>query len=386
MSLPRMPAWAGRRRGGRLAGAALLVVLALAAVCPPGRADDADPFTATVAVDATADSVVKARETARLDGQRRAFASVVERLSGGNAPGKLAKLDDNAITNLVASFEVAHERMSPVRYQADYTFHFRPEAVKQMLAAAGIAAAGNAAGGESRKPAIVLPLFQSEAQLRLWDEPNPWREAWEQQPTASGPARLVVPLGDAGDITAIDADKAQAGDAAALAAVARHNGGDDAVVALAAMRGPPDKPTGVDVTLRRYRAGQLIDTHSLPLDANPGETADNLLRRAVTATVADIESRWQKPPVASYDQQGSLTAVLPIQGLDDWVQVRRRIAAVTVIRKIALVALSRQEATIEISYVGTIDDLKAGLAGTGLNLVHGDPLWQLARTGPGPTP
>jgi hypothetical protein len=195
-------------------------------------------------------------------------------------------------------------------------------------------------------------------------------------------ARLVIPLGDAGDIAAVDAEKARAGDAGALASLARLNGGVDAVVAVAALRGPPDRPSGVEVTLRRYRAGQLIDSRNTPISANPGETESDLLTRATAAVAAVIESGWKKEPSAGYDQQGTLTAVLPISGLDDWVRARERLATVSAIRKVALVALSRQEATIEIGYVGSIDQLRASLAGIGLDLVRGDPLWRLARTGP----
>ena len=43
-------------------------------------------------------------------------------------------------------------------------------------------------------------------------------------------------------------------------------------------------------------------------------------------------------------------------------------------------ALSRQEATIEIEYLGNIDQLKASLAGLSLELVQGDPVWRLARS------
>jgi hypothetical protein len=167
-----------------------------------------------------------------------------------------------------------------------------------------------------------------------------------------------------------------------LAALAQRNGGDDAVVAIAAMRGAADKPSSVDVTLRRYRAGQLIDTRNTPVTANPGESEADLLIRATATVAAVIESGWKKEPPAGYDQQGTLTAVLPITGLDDWVRARERLTAVPAIRRVALVALSRQEATIEIGYVGSIEQLKTGLAGVSLDLVRGDPLWRLARTGP----
>jgi hypothetical protein len=202
-----------------------------------------------------------------------------------------------------------------------------------------------------------------------------------------------VPLGDAADVATVDADKAQAGDSTALAAIAGRNGGGDIVVLLAAIRGssanPPGNssgtPTGVDVTARRYHGGRLVDTHVEPVAGKPGESEDDLLRRAVSAVAADIESGWKKQPGPGYDQLGTLTATLPISGLDDWLGARQRLATVPAIRKITLVALSRQEATIEIGYGGSIDDLKASLAGVSFDLVRGDPLWRLAHTGPGET-
>ena len=389
MTLPVMPAGAGRQSGWRFAGVALVLALvlgvpALGVTSLAVRAEEPDPLSATVAVDATADTVVTAREMARIDGQRRALAAVAERLAAGT-PAKPPKLDDKAITGLVLSFEVANERMSAVRYAADYTFHFRAEETRRALQKAGIVATE-----EPGKPVIVIPVYQSAGQLGLWDDPNPWRQAWEESPTGGGGAssamRLLVPLGDAGDIAAIDADKARAGDAEALVAIARRNGGGDIIVALAALRGPPDRPAGLDATVRRYRAGRPSDSHAEKLTANPGETESDLLRRGVAAIVSDIASGWKNEAVPHYDQEGSLTAVLPITGLDDWVRARDRLAGVPAIRKIALVALSRQEATIEIGYGGNIDQLKASLAEISLDLVRGDPLWRLARTGPARTP
>ncbi len=119
----------------RLMTACALVLLgAVAMRAAPAPAQEADEaYSATVQVDATADSAAAAREMARIDGQRRALTAVIERLSGASEPAKPPKLDDKAITDMVASFEVANEHMSAVRYVADYTFHFRPSKVRRLV-------------------------------------------------------------------------------------------------------------------------------------------------------------------------------------------------------------------------------------------------------------
>ena len=126
MSLPLVSAIAENRSVWRLVGSLLLLLGVMLRTGPAFAEDQAPDFSATVKVDATAESAAAARDLARIDGQRRALALVIDRLSDSPDSGKLQKLDDKAITDMVESFEVANERMSAVRYLADYTFHFRP--------------------------------------------------------------------------------------------------------------------------------------------------------------------------------------------------------------------------------------------------------------------
>lgn len=118
--------------------AAASLLLAVSILRHPAAAQD-DAFTATITVDATADDVAKARDQARRDGQRKALTAIVDKLAGGPGKAKLPKLSDNQITDLVASFEVANEKMTAVRYTADYTYHFKPADTQAMLTSAGVA-------------------------------------------------------------------------------------------------------------------------------------------------------------------------------------------------------------------------------------------------------
>jgi hypothetical protein len=388
MALELVTTVAGER-ARRYSACALLLLLAAVIQSGPAFAQDSDEaYSATVKVDATAENTAAARELARIDGQRRALAAVLERLSGSSETVKPPKLDDKTITGMVDSFEVANERMSAVRYIADYTFHFRPSKVRRFVRVADTAAqeGGNKSAAEgSAKPApetanravIVLPVYQDGSTITLWDDPNAWRAAWAQRPAG----RLTVPLGDAGDLAAIDAEQAGAANSEALASIAQRNGGSETVVALATARHQGDRVSGLDVSIKRYRAGRLVDAQGSSYEAGSEESEAEFMRRAADAVAGEIENGAKKAAGQRSDQQASLAVTVPITSLGDWLQIRDRLTTVAAIRKVDLLSLSRQEAKIEVKYVGTQDQLKSGLAGVNLDLDGGNPIWRIHPSG-----
>ena len=399
MTLPRAFASIGKSIRQPVASLLLIALIVLLRAGPAPAQASADPYSATVKVDATADNPVDARRLARLDGERQALMKVVEQLSG-LSDVQLPKLDDNAITDMVKSFEVAHERMSTVRYLADYTFHFYPHRVRQLLrkvdlSAASPAAAATSAAAGSTGGIIVLPVYEAGEKAVLWGDPNPWRDAWSQRPSGSGPVRLIVPLGDIGDLAAIDAKRAEAGQPAALAAIGRRNGSTTVVVALARLRRSVDGLAGIAVTLKEYRDGRLVGSSGESITANPGEDPAALLERTGAATAGVIEglgtaSAGIPPPLSSASrgekEEGSIAAVVPITDLGDWIAVRQRLASIPAIHRVELLSLNREEARVRLSYVGSSDQLKAGLAAADLILDGGDPVWRLRPAGAGGLP
>jgi hypothetical protein len=396
MGLPLVSAITGDQAIWHPVGALLLLLGVVLRAGPALPEEQSGGFSATVKVDATADSVAAARELARVDGQRRALVLVIDRLSGSTDSAKLPKLDDNTITDMVESFEVANERMSAVRYLADYTFHFRPSKVRRLVHTADSAPAETnsrptvdeggvrprpAVDEGGGKPVIVLPVYTDSGSTVLWDDPNPWREAWGQRSAGSGPIRLTVPLSDAIDLAIIDASRAEAGNPDALTAIAQRNGGDETIVALATARREGNKVAGLDLSIKRYRSGHLADTHGTTLNANLGENADDFFKRAADTIAGEIASGSKKSPGPSSDQQASLGASVPIGSISEWVRVRDRLASVPAIRKVDLLSLNRHEAKIQIKYVGSSEQLRSSLAEVDLGLDGTDPVWRLQLSG-----
>jgi hypothetical protein len=333
-----------------------------------------DIFTvASVPVDATAANAVAAREAARLDGERRAFRQLLERLTLTADRGRLPRVSDQQLTDMVRDFEVANERSSGVRYLATYTFRFQPDAVRALLRDAGIPFAETVS-----KSVVVLPVLRRDDAAVLWDDPNPWRAAWSDRSGTGGLVPLIVPLGDAPDLAAIDADQALAADPAALTRIAAHNGGGDVLIAAATQR-----PGGeLQTSLRRVSASGTSEVAKGSFRPNAGEDAGAFMARVVAASIADLEEAWRRENVLTTGAEGVLTASVPLDGnIAGWLAVRDRLKDVPTVKRSDILSIDRQAARVELHYLGDPARLRIALAQRDLVLDGSEDAWTLRPRG-----
>ena len=352
-----------------------LVLMAVAAQAQTPSTVASVYTVANVPVDATAASADAAREAARLQGERAAYNILMARLTQASDANRLPPVSDTALSDLIQGFEVANERHSAVRYLANYTFHFRPDAIRQLLRRAGVPFAETPS-----KPLVVLPVLVNGSTTTLWQDPNPWRAAWNERNAPTGLVPLVMPFGGAEDIAAIDAQGALSGNAAALAAISQHYDGDDVLVATATLAnaGAPSETVAVSATRFSPGSGAAPQTWTQSYALGAGENEDALLMRAVNGTAAQIEDAWKAANILNSSQLATLTASVPIRGLQDWVGVSQHLAAIPAVQKTDLTALNRQQAEIVIHYVGDLSQLQVALAQNNLVLTGEAPNYVLA--------
>jgi hypothetical protein len=282
-------------------------------------------------------------------------------------PGTPPQITPDQLTDLIASFEVANERTSTVRYVADYTFHFKPNAVRQLLQGAGTTYV------EPAKPIVVLPVWHGGGQAVLWDDPNPWRDAWANHAPGQGAVPVIVPVGGLTDVSLIDAPKALSGDRAAIKALSARYQNDDVVVAIAL---PKDSPRRIDVAATRYSpaanpgAPQIV---TLSTVAKSGESDADLLARAVADTIARLGQSWKAGNVLDTHLNGTLDVTVSASSLADWVAVRDRLRVLPAVRSLDLVSFNARQVRVTIHYVGSEDQLRAAFGTSGLELGGDDP-------------
>lgn len=356
---------------GWLAAMLVLVLTGLPAQAQNPGQDATSAFQVSdVPVDVTAASAAAARDIAMTQGHRRAYERLIRRLA---PPGQTVPAQsDAAIADLVSSVQVSNERTSSTRYIANLTFRFRPDRVRQLLVSTGVPMTA-----ARSQPRLVLPIYHDAGTPILWEEANPWRDAWDSvefDPESLVP--LVLPSGDAGDQGVLTAAQALGNDSSRLLALARRYGTADVLVAEATRAGP----NKIDLTLRSLGAsGETVVVESVT--GSGDEPA--LFKEAATRAVARLEEDWKRGQAVRFDSQERISVQIPLDGsLRSWVGIRNRIASASVVQRVEVTSISRMDAQVVLHYFGSADQLAANLAQRGLVLTQSDGFWTL-RTRPG---
>ena len=329
-----------------------------------------------VNVDITSKSSADARQKALADGQKRAFERLMRRIVISDDLAMVPKLTKSEIDEYVLDFAVANEKNSPIRYLAELTYRFKAAEIRELLRGLEIKFAETLS-----KPVLLLPVYEAVAAKSLWDNPNPWRDSLAQQLPSEGLVPITLPAGDLRDIGIIGPEQAIAGDEALINAIGLRYGLDRVMVTHASLSAGAGGRPALRVRVVSYgpdkRAGKLTFSTNQKRD----ETIKGLIQRAARLTIAKIEDRWKADNLLQFEQDSVVAVALPISSLTEWVEVKRRLNRTAVIQKLELVLFSRNEARINIYYLGDEEQLSLALAQADMRLSQVEGNWELRLTG-----
>lgn len=299
-------------------------------------------------------------------GRAKALRLLLRRLANTADYAKLPKIEDSGIIQMINGFSVSEEKTSAVRYLALMTVRFKPDAIRRLLKEAEVSYVDTPS-----RPILVLPVYRVGKRTTLWEAPNPWRDAWGRAPLKGGLVPFMLALGDLNDLRSIDAKSALTGDKKKLAAIARQYDAGEVLVALAAQApGNADKPR-LDISLWRYVPLTNSFRVAGRFRAVEGKDREAVFTAAATTVARRIESSWKRENQAIIGGEPKIVRVLvTIESLSQWTEIRRRISEVPVVKSTQVVQLSRQQAELELKYVGDLDRLRAGLAQRNIAMIE----------------
>jgi hypothetical protein len=341
-----------------------------------------DVFTVSgIEVDATSSDAVTARTQAIREGQQAGLDRLLRRLVPATDYGRLPPESSLPIDDYVQSFEIANEELSSTRYIAQLTVAYDPGQVRDLLRRGRFAAAETAS-----VPVVVLPLYETEQGARLWQDDNPWWQAWADHMDPEQLLRLVLPLGDLEDITTVSPAQAQAGDPVALGNLAARYGADSTLLATATAIGGATPEEVRAVRLDARRIGEIQQQgQPLTLAVGPDQPLEQVLGQAVEQMQAGLDEQWKSANLLRFDQGGTMLAGVPIARLADWVAVKRGLERLPEVSEITITSFARNQVGLEIRYIGDQFRLEQALARLGLALTREGESWLLLPTGGNPS-
>lgn len=327
-----------------------------------------------VYVDVTAENATAARKQAMREGEGKAFDILLKRLTLQHDWELLPWVEPVQRAQYIRDFTVSGEKTSSVRYLATYTYHFKAEAIRRLLKSRNIAFAETIS-----KPVLVLPLLEDGARVTLWDEPNLWRDSWSNVSLTNGLVPIALPLGDLADISGVSAQQANNVEEGPLMAMAQRYGVNSVVVAklVVAARDERGQPTDVDLIVNRIGDKYAGRTTALGLRLNEGETPEALLGRVANETINRLEESWKADNILQFGVANVLPVNLQIGALNEWLNVRKRLADVAVVQQVELALLSRDTVQLNLHFIGNLDQLIGSLRQVDLDLNVSGESWFL---------
>ena len=341
-----------------------------------------DVFTvANIYVDVTDKTASVARKKALAIGEKKAFEILLKRLTLRIDHDSLPVLDSKEISTYVQDFGITDEKNSEIRYLAYLTYRFKPNDIRFLLRDNDVQFAETIS-----KPILILPVYKLAGAVFLWDDPNPWRDAWLNNFGSTNPKMRsqlfgLVPIifgnGDLNDIATISAELAVKGDMKSLTAITKKYNVDKTLVAFSSFRSTTRGMPMVAVRVFEYNKDAQKHLFSLQIKANNNEDIKTLLDRVTRETAVQIEELWKVDNLLKFERIGVMAVTYPIRALEEWVDAKRRLMKVAVIENIELVIFSRKEVRFNIHFIGEAEQLKLALAQLDMELNEEERGWIL---------
>ena len=346
----------------------------------PLHAQNADLYTvADIPVDATAENAVAARTQAHAEGQREGLRKLLQRLVPASDHGRLPT--GLSPDSYVQNFEIQGEQLSSTRYLARMTVAFDAKKVKELLEAERLPFSERVS-----PPLVVLPLFKEPNGTFVWPDRNPWWTAWAKTLESERPFRLMMPLGDLEDMTAMTVDQAVNGDQLALQRLASRYGAQDGIIASVELLSDPAGGGPVSIRLGARRVGSVNRSgQPFTLNGAPGEPLDAVLETAVVRLQDSLDEQWKGQHILRLDEGGLIFVDIPIGSLADWVNMNRDLESLPVVSKVEITAFAQTLVKAQIDYVGDEAGFEQALDGLGLTLSREEESWLLLPTAAIPT-
>ena len=262
----------------------------------------------------------------------------------------LPPLADREVADLVSGIEVANEKSSRVRYIADFTVHFSRDKIYNFLSAREIPFAETLSS-----PVAVLAVLEQAGATLLWERNNPWRTAWQNHDNFNNLVPVTVIEPSYQNRMTITAWQAQRGDSGTLRQFAEQLGSPKLYVMSARL--DDDIASGqkfLDLTI--FQSGETKPVLERRVLAGEN-TAEALYEAAIEQATFWLDNQWKEKVIVYFGHSSYLDVRILFDHKADWFEIKKRLEAISLIRKITYNNFTIRAAAVSLEHSGDIEQI-----------------------------
>lgn len=330
----------------------------------------------TVETEAYGEKAYAAQEKALRIGEKKALYQVLYPSLPKDAEAIVLGLSDQARANLITNFDILSETKRGKYYKAQIRYTISQELVDRLVKNYTIQATGD----KNSQAIMILPVFDDGMGLRIWDDPNPWRDVMHMAVLRAGEGRVVVPNGDMEDLKLVDEAVVFSGNQKILGELAMRYGARSLMIAQTSMVKREGR-TGYRVILRRAGADKSEEQVRDFYPQDDKETTEQVMQRAGLETAAfvrdssrnfgsflDTESAAKRAKIVRAEYRNNR----------EWSQIKDIISQTPGVEKVDMDAVSSDYAVLTLYYSGADTVIQKLLLSRGMKLQETGKYWTVS--------
>jgi len=272
------------------------------------------------------------------------------------------------VSNLVDYTRLVRETVLPKRYLAEFDYCYDRDLVRAYFAEKGLLHAELISGRM-----LVLPVWNTPGQPRIWRQPNHWFDAWKEQlGTHDGLVMLALPANLATE-RRIDAASIARGDAEMIAAAARLEHAERVIITTITpgiAESADGQALSMKATARLYnRSGQLeSEFYTLNEMTLPGSQADKTMKWLAGEMIGNIENVWRKTNVLAREPIFSLPVFVSMNKVENWAATLKTLESLAPVHSLSILHLSAEGGLVRVNMNSSMQSLSYALESAGLML------------------
>jgi len=316
-----------------------------------------------IQVDVVAESAIAARQSAHMQGKRRAYAVLLSRLQHTSTEAQNSPSDEE-LEYLIDHYAVFNEKDSKNRYLAQLNVSFNSKAVREFLD-------HNSPETSTSQEyvSVIVPVLSKLDETLLWEEENPWLHSWNSD--AALPKDSVIPVGDLEDMSSLTIEDISTENSTKMKKLMDRYHANNLVIVTY-------KETHSDqyqLSVKQYTKSGLINHHGPWTAKNIESTKDtwSQARDEIKETFATLKEAFE----ASSKPKNFYSRV-NFKSFSEWRKIKIMLNQISSIKDLNIESLNREHAYIRFTYAGPLPNLLSQLKNQGLEPKEVIDQWHIA--------